>query len=67
MNKVADIATITLPEIWPGEYPFVVKGLCELGKDFFEHYAYPHRHDFYSIYWIREGKMIHTIDEFFRL
>jgi AraC family transcriptional regulator, transcriptional activator of pobA len=61
-DNVMDISTITMQDMLAGHKSFVIKGLCELGKEFFEHNAEPHRHDFYSIYWIREGKMIHTID-----
>ncbi|WP_126244475.1 helix-turn-helix domain-containing protein [Chitinophaga rhizosphaerae] len=41
---------------------FSVSHLCSLGPVFFEHQEAPHRHDFYTIYWIKKGELTHTID-----
>lgn len=41
---------------------FSVSTLCNLGLGFFEHQSAPHRHDFYTIYWIKKGQLTHTID-----
>lgn len=41
---------------------FSVSTLCSLGPVFFEHQEAPHRHDFYTIYWIKKGELTHTID-----
>ncbi|AWO01797.1 hypothetical protein DLD77_08860 [Chitinophaga alhagiae] len=41
---------------------FSVSSLCNLGCNFFEHQNAPHRHNFYTIYWIKKGQLTHTID-----
>lgn len=61
-GKTLDIPTIPLAEILSSGAPFMIRGLCEMGKPFFDRNANPHRHDFYAIYWIREGSMAHRID-----
>ncbi len=53
---------VSLPAYAHAAPGFVVSGLCELGEDFFECNTAPHRHDFYTIYWIKKGKLVHTID-----
>ena len=43
--------------------PFLVCSLCDREKVFFEHYPEAHRHNFYSIFWIRSGNLLNTIDD----
>lgn len=62
-GKKEHIEVVSLPAYLPARAPSViVSGLCELGEDFFTNSESPHRHDFYTIYWIKKGKMVHTID-----
>lgn len=61
-EKRENIGIVTLPEYSHVDPEFVVSGLCELGNSFFDQLGVPHRHDFYTIYWIKKGKLLHTID-----
>jgi AraC family transcriptional activator of pobA len=61
-DKRDHIEMVSLPAYAHSDPGFVVSGLCELGEDFFEFNNSPHRHDFYTIYWIKRGKLVHTID-----
>ncbi|GEP90343.1 AraC-type DNA-binding protein [Chitinophaga terrae (ex Kim and Jung 2007)] len=61
-EKRDNIGIVTLPEYAQADPGFVVSGLCELGNSFFDQIGVPHRHDFYTIYWIKRGKLLHTID-----
>ncbi|RAJ03998.1 AraC-like DNA-binding protein [Chitinophaga skermanii] len=62
-DKKNKIEVIKLPDYGQAPGPaFTVNSLCGLGPTFFEHNKNPHRHNFYSIYWIKKGKLTHTID-----
>ncbi|RFS22526.1 helix-turn-helix domain-containing protein [Chitinophaga silvatica] len=61
-EKRGNIEIVTLPEYAQADPGFVVSGLCELGNSFFDQIGVPHRHDFYTIYWIKKGKLLQTID-----
>lgn len=61
-DKRENIGIVSLPEYAHVDKSFVVSGLCELGNSFFDQIGVPHRHDFYTIYWIKKGKLLHTID-----
>ncbi|MGO4289473.1 helix-turn-helix domain-containing protein [Chitinophaga sp. RAB17] len=61
-EKRENIGIVSLPEYAHVDPGFVVSGLCELGNSFFDQIGVPHRHDFYTIYWIKKGKLLHTID-----
>ena len=61
-EKRENIGIVSLPEYAHVDKSFVVSGLCELGNSFFDQIGVPHRHDFYTIYWIKKGKLLHTID-----
>lgn len=61
-EKRENIGIVSLPEYAHVDPGFVVSGLCELGDSFFDQIGVPHRHDFYTIYWIKKGKLLHTID-----
>jgi AraC family transcriptional activator of pobA len=61
-DKKDHIEIVSLPAYARQDDAFVVSGLCELGPGFFSHNETPHRHDFYTIYWIRKGQLEHTID-----
>jgi AraC-like DNA-binding protein/mannose-6-phosphate isomerase-like protein (cupin superfamily) len=61
-EKRSHIEVISLPEYTHTDPTFVVSGLCELGKGFFDNNGIAHRHDFYTIYWIKKGQVLHTID-----
>lgn len=61
-EKRAHIEVVPLPRYAQADPKFVVSGLCELGDGFFASNGVPHRHDFYTIYWIKKGHLIHTID-----
>jgi AraC-like DNA-binding protein/mannose-6-phosphate isomerase-like protein (cupin superfamily) len=61
-DKRAHIATVSLPEYTHTDPQFVVSGLCELGDGFFAKNGIAHRHDFYTIYWIKKGQLLNTID-----
>jgi AraC family transcriptional regulator, transcriptional activator of pobA len=61
-EKRSHIEVISLPEYTTTDPKFVVSGLCELGDGFFSQNGIAHRHDFYTIYWIRKGQLLHTID-----
>ncbi|MEC5148182.1 helix-turn-helix domain-containing protein [Chitinophaga sp. 212800010-3] len=61
-DKRENIGIVSLPDYAHVDPDFVVSGLCELGNSFFSHIGVPHRHDFYTIYWIKKGKLVHTID-----
>lgn len=56
------IEIVSLPEYARQNDGVVVSSLCALGPGFFTHNESPHRHDFYTIYWIRKGQLEHTID-----
>lgn len=61
-EKRAHIEVVPLPRYSQTDPKFVVSGLCELGDGFFASNGVPHRHDFYTIYWIKKGQLINTID-----
>lgn len=64
-EKKEHIEIVSLPDYAHGVHEdtnFSVSTLCNLGEPFFEHQAAPHRHDFYTIYWIKKGQLTHTID-----
>jgi AraC family transcriptional activator of pobA len=61
-EKRENIGIVSLPEYAHVDPGFVVSGLCELGNSFFDQIGVPHRHDFYTVYWIKKGKLLHTID-----
>ncbi|CAL1521472.1 helix-turn-helix domain-containing protein [Chitinophaga sp. MM2321] len=61
-EKRENIGIVSLPAYANIDPTFVVSGLCELGNTFFSQVGVPHRHDFYTIYWIKKGKLLHTID-----
>ncbi|NSL89035.1 helix-turn-helix domain-containing protein [Chitinophaga solisilvae] len=61
-DKRENIEIVSLPKYAQADPTFVVSGLCELGETFFSRIGVPHRHDFYTIYWIKKGKLFHTID-----
>ncbi|HJT73616.1 MAG TPA: AraC family ligand binding domain-containing protein, partial [Chitinophaga sp.] len=61
-DKREHIEIVSLPEYAHTDPKFVVSGLCELGKGFFDNNGIPHRHDFYTVYWIKKGQLLHTID-----
>ncbi|SDF11978.1 helix-turn-helix domain-containing protein [Chitinophaga filiformis] len=61
-DKRAHIEVVPLPRYAQTDPKFVVSGLCELGDGFFASNGVPHRHDFYTIYWIKKGQLINTID-----
>jgi AraC family transcriptional activator of pobA len=66
MHKKESIQFIKLPayaEMLSDASKFTVSSLCNLGESFFEHQQHPHRHDFYAIFWIREGQLTHVIDQ----
>ncbi len=64
-EKKEHIEVVSLPDYSHGAQEadhFSVSTLCGMGPAFFEHQEAPHRHDFYTIYWIRKGQLTHTID-----
>ena len=61
-EKKAHIEILSLPTYAGDDPKFVVSSLCELGDGFFNTNGVPHRHDFYTIYWIKKGQLVHTID-----
>ena len=61
-EKRDNIGVVNLHEYAQVDPGFVVSGLCELGNSFFNQIGVPHRHDFYTIYWIKKGKLLQTID-----
>jgi len=61
-EKRDHIEIVSLPEYAKADASFVVSTLCSLGPDFFAHNEAPHRHEFYTIYWIKRGELTHTID-----
>ncbi|MCF6401535.1 AraC family transcriptional regulator [Chitinophaga filiformis] len=61
-DKRAHIEIVPLPRYAQTDPKFVVSGLCELGDGFFASNGVPHRHDFYTIYWIKKGQLTNTID-----
>ncbi len=61
-DKRAHIEIVSLPKYAQADPKFVVSGLCELGDGFFSSNGIPHRHDFYTVYWIKKGQLINTID-----
>lgn len=62
MAEKKEIEILSLPVYAQADTSFVVSSLCSLGPDFFAHTEAPHRHEFYTIYWIRKGELTHTID-----
>jgi AraC-like DNA-binding protein len=62
MAEKQTIEILSLPVYAQADTSFVVSTLCSLGPDFFTHTEAPHRHEFYTIYWIRKGELTHTID-----
>ncbi len=61
-EKKDQIEILSLPAYAAADTSFVVSTLCSMGPDFFAHNEAPHRHEFYTIYWIRSGELKHTID-----
>jgi AraC-like DNA-binding protein/mannose-6-phosphate isomerase-like protein (cupin superfamily) len=61
-DKREHIEIVSLPRYAQTDPKFVVSGLCELGDGFFASNGIPHRHDFYTVYWIKKGQLINTID-----
>ncbi|MGX5818459.1 helix-turn-helix domain-containing protein [Chitinophaga lutea] len=64
-DKKEKIAIVSLPEYAHQQHDkpeFSVSTICGLGPAFFERQDAPHRHDFYTIYWIKKGQLTHTID-----
>jgi AraC-like DNA-binding protein len=64
-EKKEHIEIVTLPEYAHDAAEagdFRVSTLCGMGPNFFEHQEAPHRHNFYTIYWIKNGQLTHTID-----
>ena len=61
-EKLIDILTLALPESDKGSGQFLVSTICDQDRDAFESLERPHRQDYYSIYWVREGHLIHTLD-----
>lgn len=62
-EKKSNIEVVSLPEYTRAtDSRFVVSNLCSLGESFFGNNGIAHRHDFYTIYWIKNGEMVHTID-----
>jgi AraC family transcriptional regulator, transcriptional activator of pobA len=62
-EKKSSIEIVSLPEYSQSADPkFVVSSLCSLGEGFFGQNGIAHRHDFYTIYWIKSGQLVHTID-----
>ncbi|SHL82419.1 transcriptional regulator, AraC family [Chitinophaga jiangningensis] len=61
-EKRGNIEIVSLPDYAHTNPTFIVSGLCELGNTFFQQIGVPHRHDFYTIYWIKSGKLTQTID-----
>lgn len=61
-DKRDHIDIVSLPEYGKADPSLIVSGLCELGSGFFDQIGVPHRHDFYTIYWIKKGKLRQTID-----
>ncbi|SKA10413.1 AraC-type DNA-binding protein [Chitinophaga eiseniae] len=61
-EKRDNIDIISLPAYAQADPSFVVSSICELGEHFFDQAGVPHRHDFYTIYWIKKGSLLHTID-----
>ncbi len=61
-DKRGNIEIVSLPDYEHSNPTFIVSGLCELGESFFQQIGVPHRHDFYTIYWIKTGKLTQTID-----
>ncbi len=60
--KVRDISIISRPGNGPSRVQFLISTLCDFDQIYFEHAPGAHRHDFYSIFWIRRGKLLHTVD-----
>lgn len=61
-DKKDQIEILALPAYAEADTSFVVSTLCSMGPEFFAHNETPHRHEFYTIYWIRKGELTHTID-----
>lgn len=61
-EKKEQIEILSLPAYAEADTSFVVSTLCSMGPGFFAHNETPHRHEFYTIYWIRKGELTHTID-----
>jgi AraC-like DNA-binding protein/mannose-6-phosphate isomerase-like protein (cupin superfamily) len=61
-DKKDQIEIFALPAYAEADTSFVVSTLCSMGPEFFAHNETPHRHEFYTIYWIRKGELTHTID-----
>ncbi|PWV54242.1 helix-turn-helix domain-containing protein [Chitinophaga sp. S165] len=61
-EKRGHIEVVPLPRYAQTDPKFVVSSLCELGDGFFASNGVAHRHDFYTIYWIKKGHLINTID-----
>jgi AraC-like DNA-binding protein len=64
-DKKEQIGVVSLSEyghVADEQNEFSVATLCSLGCAFFEHQNAPHRHNFYTIYWIKKGELTHTID-----
>jgi AraC family transcriptional activator of pobA len=61
-EKKEQIEILSLPVYAEADTSFVVSTLCSMGPGFFAHNETPHRHEFYTIYWIKKGELTHTID-----
>ncbi|SFW37944.1 helix-turn-helix domain-containing protein [Chitinophaga sancti] len=61
-DKKEHIEIVSLPAYAQADNNFVASSLCELKESFFATNGKPHRHDFYTIYWIKKGHMEPTID-----
>jgi len=61
-DKKEHIEIVSLPAYAQADNNFVASSLCELKESFFATNGKPHRHDFYTIYWIKEGHIEPTID-----
>jgi AraC family transcriptional activator of pobA len=58
-----DITLISLPQDGAATRQFMIGSLCDFDKIYFEHDPDAHRHDYYSIFWIRKGQLLHTVDD----
>jgi len=61
-DKKEHIEIVSLPAYTQSDNNFVASSLCELKESFFATNGKPHRHDFYTIYWIKQGHIEPTID-----
>jgi len=64
ITRHTDMRTYTFAESSGNEGGFALKSLEEIYTEDFRESESPHRHDFYAIIFIEEGKGIHYIDFF---